>query len=579
MGKNTHVTTAHDDGRHGRARRTAARLEQLPEFILERICELLLHNTAHLNQYTAHLPRATIVHLARASPFLYAPALRALMQYPTVPVVLVPNSEKEGTFWIQEPGRLRGVLNHPPELMASIRRKPELTPAHGRYLGAVGVVVTRAQDIVDFFDRVNRDVIEEYTLLTSWEGSISPLRAAEDDGQAKDASDDRTWYLITQYTSHGRMRFATADRRVDLVRIPLHLIKSATFPVGWVARLPPHLHRLALATGFKVAAPTEQGQPISLITPLQLPTTLRELKLFISVDVTMAHVLAEHMPPRLAALTVNPDLLDPEPAEILAHAFPPSLRHLALRSPDLYHICQSRILPVLLPHLPTGFNSLVVADSLFRHDDVVPLATMLAQHVATLTTLELSVWDPAFEWEDDALDPVLAHLPRGLRELSLEVRDLDGVRVVAPLAHNMPPRLERLRVTAAHIDDDDLVLLAAAVPRTVCALSLEHRIWGDDWTDSSVTGDYDAADETVLRVVVPQITWTCRVVLPGGKMITLVDGREWTRLPRKSSRSLDRRGASRDGSRPHHAGARGWALVKSWFWWMRWRSADSVPIQ
>ncbi|KAJ3347486.1 hypothetical protein GGF32_006858 [Allomyces javanicus] len=445
-------------------------LEQLPQIVLDNICAYLAHETP---QNDAVRP---LVRLARAAPVLYAPAMRALMQWPD-----------SDTAWLMP---LDGFGE--PDKFAVYNG----TPAYGRLpshfecaAGSIGVstVFSGPGTIWDPVAPRHADQDPATTDLVTLE-QLATLRHQLERFSPPAQPTTASWFLIMEAVPPEGAFIYTRVLRRHLVRIPPRLIRHLSFHLG-ILPLPPFLTRLMIS-----------GKAIPMLQDhvgvfRNAPTTLRELAIFSApetawqevIDKKTLYWLLMHLPRRLETLKLVGRYLDDDDASVLSVTLPPSVQALVLARNNM---TATGILAILA-RAPLTLATLDVSDNrLDEVDDsvILALSTTLAR-VDSLPNARNACYRVnslmlrhAFHGSSVALATILPMLPHTLTFLDIGDNAL-SMYTVSALASHLPPTIAHLGVGHCAFDRNRIGILAPALPTTLMVLDLRGN---QDLVDSGV---------------------------------------------------------------------------------------------
>ncbi|KNE65523.1 hypothetical protein AMAG_19481 [Allomyces macrogynus ATCC 38327] len=427
-----------------------APLESLPSVLIEAICQFVLNH----DNFDHH---KTIVHFARASPSLYAPALRVLMNYPAEPLTLTDQGDQyiiEGHAVPCDRSAPNGFFG-PVFTIANSYSFPWLDQSD-RHLGRVGVV------------------------------------------------NQQSWYLLVGHISCNQAPAsgqvgATAWTQFDLIPVEPSVIKRVLLISEWLACLPPKLCHLQIGANTLTRPNKAYEKWI-----LHLPSTLHTLIVNVSMS---TQLFVKYMPPRLVSLTI---LCYGYDWDHLAPMLPVTLRQLTLKG---YRF--ARALPKIVPHISASLRDLCIdarigACKVFTPDDANAVVEAFKHLQAQLTRISVALhfnkneWPESSFWTMPAMMQIAQNLPPKLTDLTFDFGCV-YLPVIQELARVKPEHLQRLELRAqggngnVHVADKaGSTRLAAKYPGAPIFQSM----------------CVSKADRFVIDILAGAVCDTCQLVLP-----------------------------------------------------------------
>ncbi|KAJ3362091.1 hypothetical protein GGF32_006545 [Allomyces javanicus] len=500
----------------------ASPLERLARDLRDLICEHLALD--QFRDLTVPQRRATLVHLARTSPSLYAPAVRALMRVADPVVHLIPLTDRATAYLAMDRrnGFLSSTTLHPADLV-----------------GAIGIVTPRSRAVMDrVFDGHYARAVDDWRrgMTQSMahamanhdhsddedpgQGVEDPGQGVEDPGQGVEGAgvphahaehgwehaaeidwselvphmpphdaamrddlvalilgvaEEQTWYLIgTAPRPATTLPCGPIVHRSALIPVPLATVRRVHFSGGLVASLPPYLTH-ARITGEGPELLCDQAARATVQLARHFPSTLTSLELTGHTATGLSYCvvapIAAQLPRGLRSMTLTHLAMDAACTRVLAPHLPPTLIKLSLAENGVPGIA----LDPLLRALPRTVRSLNLDGS--RFDTPASVDALVAFLQETHGSLEELHLVGGFARDADALARVLAHLPRTAREVTL---DLNYVTpdAAAVLARHMPRGLRSLSLARTGLGVD-AVRAVRPLPRTLRRLVVAGNALGD----------------------------------------------------------------------------------------------------
>ncbi|KNE67577.1 hypothetical protein AMAG_19638 [Allomyces macrogynus ATCC 38327] len=402
----------------------ASQLERLARDLRDLICEHLALD--HFRNLTVPQRRATLVHLARSSPSLYAPAVRALMRVADPVVHLIPLTDR------------RNRIPHVPPHDAAIRDD----------LAALILGVAEKQRwylIWTAPDAGTTLVCGPIVHCTSLiPVPLETVRRVHFSGGLVAS--------LPSYLTHARITGEGPELLCD---------QAARATVQLARHFPSTLASLEL-TGH-----TATGLSYCVVAPIaaQLPRGLRVMTLtHLAMDAACTRVLAPQLPPTLIKLSLAENGVPGIALDPLLTALPRSVRSLNLDGSRFDTLASIDALVAFLQETHGSLEEVHLAGGFARDADA--LARVLAHLPSTLEAVTLDLNYVTV----DAAGVLARHMPRGLRSLSVARTGLgaEAVRATGPL----PRTLRRLVVAGNALGDDGVEMIVRNVPRGLRELNV-----------------------------------------------------------------------------------------------------------
>ncbi|KNE63955.1 hypothetical protein AMAG_09017 [Allomyces macrogynus ATCC 38327] len=491
----------------------ASPLERLAGDLRDLICEHLALD--HFRRLTVPQRRATLVHLARSSPALYAPAARALMRVADPVVHLIPLTDHATAYLAV--GRRNGFLSattlHPPDLVGAIgivtpRSRVVLNRLFdGHYARAVNDwrrAMTQAMahamashdhgNSDDEHDQGPGQGVEgvgvphghaehgwEHAADIDWSElvpHVPPHDAAMRDDLAAlilGVAEKQKWYLIWTAPTPGTiLPCGPIVHGSALIPVPLATVRRAHFSGGLVASLPPYLTH-ARITGEGPELLCDQAARATVQLAWHFPPTMASLELTGHTATGLSYCvvapIAAQLPRGLRSITMTHLAMDAACTRVLALHLPPNLIKLSLAENGVPGIA----LDPLLRALPRTVRSLNLDGSRFdTPESVDALVAFLVETVRSLEDLHLA---GGFARDADALARVIAHLPRSVHEITLDLNYLTA-DAAGVFAMHVPHALRLLSVARTGLDADAVHALGS-LPRSLRRLVVAGNVLSD----------------------------------------------------------------------------------------------------
>ncbi|KNE67598.1 hypothetical protein AMAG_12050 [Allomyces macrogynus ATCC 38327] len=433
-------------------------LEQLPEIVLEKICAFLapgpgLESIAH-----------PLFCLARASPALYAIAIRALMKWPG-----------HGVSWLMP---LDGFGEPDTFAVYGLPSNSDCVPGSIAVCTVCGSPATACEQVETL---LNQDpVITDPAALEQLAALFRRLEPHAPRVQPTTAA----WFLIVDATPPEGAAINRVKRR-ELVRIAPQLIRELSFHMD-IAPLPPFLTRLTIS-----------GEAIPMLNEhvgvfRNVPETLRDLTITRAsewMDKNTLHWLLAHLPRQLEILKLDAIHLDDADAAVLAITLPPRLHTLGLSHNDMTATGALS----MIAHAPPTLTTLDVSENTLDRwgQDQAEIMTFLTtparmdallaardacQGVTSLTLCHSFATYPA------ALTLIVPYMPRALTFLDIGNNSLP-LETVDALARYIPPTLTHFGAAQCALNAERTAVLALGFPLTLITLDLH---WNRDLGDAGI---------------------------------------------------------------------------------------------
>ncbi|KAJ3374137.1 hypothetical protein GGF31_008353 [Allomyces arbusculus] len=502
----------------------ASPLDRLARDLRDLICEHLA-----LDQFqglTVPQRRATLVHLARTAPALYTSAVRALMRVADPIVHLIPLTDRATAYLAV--GRRNGFLS-------------STTPHPTDLVGAIGIVTPRSRVVLDrVFDGHYARAVDDWRrgMAQAMAHAMANHEHGNGDGDHSDSDDEgpghgvegagvphahaehgwehaadidwsdliphvpphdaamrddlaalilgvaekQKWYLIwTAPTQGTTLACGPVVHRSALIPVPLTTVRRVHFSGGLVASLPPYLTH-ARITGEGPELLCDQAARATVQLARHFPSTLTSLELTGHTATGLSYCvvapIATQLPRGLRVMTLTHLAMDAACTRVLAPHLPPTLIKVSLAENGVPGIA----LDPLLRALPRSVRSLNLDGSRFdTPTSVDALVTFLTETEGTLEYLHLA---GGFARDSDALVRVLAHLPRTVLEVTLDLNFMT-VEAAGVLALHMPRELRVLSLARTGLGVDAVHALGP-LPRTLRRLVVPGNVLSNDGVEAVV---------------------------------------------------------------------------------------------